>query len=89
MLSSLYQVNANMASKTPVSRLQELSSKKKLSAPEYELIFNRLEGIDPKFTYKCTFDGFVCKSLFIKFKIFPISKIPANSSRIRTYQARC
>ena len=50
-----------MAGKTPISRLQELSSKLKLSAPEYELIFNRPEGLDPKFTYKCTFDGHVCK----------------------------
>lgn len=50
-----------MAGKTPISRLQELSTKRKLSAPEYELIFNRPEGLDPKFTYRCTFDGVVCK----------------------------
>jgi dsRNA-specific ribonuclease len=53
--------DAEMAGKTPVSRLQELSSKLKLSAPEYELIFNRPEGLDPKFTYQCTFAGHVCK----------------------------
>jgi dsRNA-specific ribonuclease len=65
MVLYLFLTDANMAGKTPISRLQELSSKRKLSAPEYELIFNRPEGLDPKFTYKCTFDGFVCKVLCV------------------------
>ncbi|XP_059470018.1 interferon-inducible double-stranded RNA-dependent protein kinase activator A homolog [Neocloeon triangulifer] len=46
-----------MTTKTPVSRLQEISMKMKLAPPEYELTFSRQEGLNPSFTFKCIFNG--------------------------------
>ncbi|XP_065338429.1 interferon-inducible double-stranded RNA-dependent protein kinase activator A homolog isoform X1 [Cloeon dipterum] len=46
-----------MAAKTPVSRLQEISTKLRISPPEYELIYSKLEGLSSYFTFNCKFHG--------------------------------